>query len=329
MTFYLSNRDGDGMTNEEGHYRFPSALFNGSVVSSGSVQVTQNSPLGMSVLIAAGDFKIDTSSGYAYMGWNGSSATVTISTSDPANPRKDAIVLYVDKGAATSASPPNNPGIIKSMAVAGTPAGVPTAPNSSAIQSAVGSGNPWIKIAEVTVAAAVTQITDANITDTRTFISIPALFIAADTISTSMIQNSAITTAKIADANITTVKIADANITAAKRTETSNSGILNTTTAGSQTITVGFKPTSIDFYHILNSATSNPTYYSGHWTPTSQQSLGFYASARYFDANAAIIFSTNGTSADARAIVTGTTATGFTINVTTASNRNFFWVARA
>lgn len=211
MPIYLSNRDGDGMTNEEGHYRFPSQLFDGAVAGAADVQVTENSPLGMSVLILTGDFKIDTGSGYAYMGWNSANAAVTIATADPANPRIDAIVLYVDKGAATSASPPNNPGIIKALAVAGTPGGVPVAPNNTAIQSAVGAGNPFIKLAEVRVNAAVTQITNANITDTRVQLTLPTLFVG-----TSSIQDGAITTAKIADSNVTTAKLADGSVTYAK-----------------------------------------------------------------------------------------------------------------
>lgn len=208
MPIYLSNRDGDGMTNEEGHYRFPSQLFDGAVAGPTDVQVTQNSPLGMSVLIGVGDFKIDTGSGYAYMGWNSAALAVTIATSDPANPRIDAIVLYVDKGAATSASPPNNPGIIKAMAIAGTPAGVPSAPNNTVIQAAVGAGNPYIKLAEVRVNAAVTQITNSNITDTRVALTLPSLFIG-----TSTIQDSAITTAKLADGSVTTAKLASASVT--------------------------------------------------------------------------------------------------------------------
>lgn len=201
MAIYLSNRDGLGQTNEQGHFKFPTVLFDGAVVGPDSVEVTQNSPLGMSVLIAPGDFKIDTTGDYAYTGWIDANEAVVIATSDPANPRIDAVVLYVDKGAATSPSPSNNPGIIKTMAIAGTPGGVPSAPNDAAIQSAVGAGNPFIRLANVTVAAAVTQITNASIADTRVLVTI-----TDSTVDASSIQDDSITSAKLAPS-----KTVDAN----------------------------------------------------------------------------------------------------------------------
>ena len=59
MSTYVSNRDG-GKTNEEGHYKFPTNVWSGNISGdSTSLQVKQNSPLGMSVLVSAGDLKID------------------------------------------------------------------------------------------------------------------------------------------------------------------------------------------------------------------------------------------------------------------------------
>lgn len=167
MTLYLSNRDGNGKTSEEGHYRLQTRVYEGGILHVNDLKVTQNSPLGMSVLVATGDFRIDTSSGYAYTGWNTTSTVVTITTADPANPRITSIVLYIDKAATTSASPANNPGIPKFMAVNGTAASVPTAPNGATVQSAVGSGNPYMVLANVTIPAAGTQATNANISDQR------------------------------------------------------------------------------------------------------------------------------------------------------------------
>lgn len=170
MTLYLSNRDGVGgtsLTNEEGHYRFQTQSWTGNTVmgSGDELAVTQNSPLGMSVLIGTGDFKIDTT-GYSYTGWNSASLAATISTANPSNPRKDAVVLYVDKAQNTPGTA-NNPGIIKHMVVAGTPAGSPVAPDDTAISTAVGASNPFIRLANVTVGTGVTQITNANISSTR------------------------------------------------------------------------------------------------------------------------------------------------------------------
>lgn len=208
---YLSNRDGSGKTSEEGHYRLQTQVFTGDVLNSTAVQVTQNSPTGMSVLIAPGDFKIYSGNDYSYTGWNSTNEVVPITTADPANPRITTIVLYVDKGASTSASPPNNPGIIKSKAVNGTPAAVPTAPNGATIQSAVGAGNPYIILANVTVGTAVSTIINANISDQRQILTM-----ATGLVGTAAIRDANVTTAKIADSNVTTAKIADLNVTTGK-----------------------------------------------------------------------------------------------------------------
>lgn len=221
MTVYLSNRDGNGKTNEEGHYRLLSKILQGGVLTTNDLKVTQNSPLGMSVLVATGDYRLETSAGYSYMGWLTANEVVTVSTADPANPRVTSIVAYVDKAATTSASPPNNPGITKLLAVDGTPSATPSAPNSTVIQSAVGAGNPYMVLANVAVGAAATQITNANITDQRTVITmatdlVKSAGIADSNVITSKIADSAVTTPKIADQNVTTAKIADVNVTTGK-----------------------------------------------------------------------------------------------------------------
>lgn len=276
MTLYVSNRDGNGKTDERGHYKFPAVAFSGEVVMPG-LSVTQNSPTGMSVLIATGDYRIPTSD-YAYTGWNTASVPITITTADPANPRIDTIVLYVDKSASTSASPPNNPGIAKAKVVNGTPNAVPTAPNGTTIQSSVGAGNPYIILADVRVNAAVTSILNANITDRRTRATV-----AADFVTTTSILDQAVTSAKIADgtivstdiatngvatsnitnANVTTAKIADANVTTAKladgavTTQKFKPSIINSnfTAAGAR-----FTTTSASFVTVTNCSL---TYTSG------------------------------------------------------------------
>ena len=54
MTVYLSNRDGDGKTNEEGHLRLLSKILSGQVLGSDSLKVIENSPLGLSVIVQEG-----------------------------------------------------------------------------------------------------------------------------------------------------------------------------------------------------------------------------------------------------------------------------------
>lgn len=268
MTIFLSNRDGVGanpsLTNEEGHYRFQTNVWSGDVLS--GLLVKQSSPLNMGVIIEAGEFKIATT-GYSYTGWNDADVSVTISTANPSNPRIDAIVLYVDKAANTPGTS-NNPGIIKAMAVAGTPAGSPTAPTSGAIQSAVGAVNPYIKIADVRVNASVTQITNTNITDARTFLALPNSFV-----NTAAIADGAITAGKI---DYSTMSYpfpnysAASDITAGTYTATKNGwitvrAIVATSTFGSNaTVAIG----GVEVYSLQwNGATANFNVQSGAIIP--------------------------------------------------------------
>lgn len=211
MTLYLSNRDGNGKTSEEGHYKFQTSVWAGNVLGSTAMKVSQNTTPGMSVIVAAGQFKIDTSQDYSYTGWNTADTVVNISTADPSNPRVTSIIAYIDKGATTSASPPNNPGIVKLIAVNGTPAASPTAPSAGTIQTAVGSGNPYIILANVTVGAGATSILNASISDQRVLVTV-----GTSLVSTSSIIDGAVSTTKIADLAVTGAKLANNSITSAK-----------------------------------------------------------------------------------------------------------------
>ena len=165
MAIYLSNRDG-GKTDEQGHYKFQTNAFTGNVLD-GGLLVTQNSPLAMNVKVSGGDARIPYSD-YAYTAWipAGAPETVTVTTANPSNPRIDRLVMYVDRGATPSSATANNPTLCKLMLVAGTPAGSPSRPSNGTVNTAV-SNNPYIDLADIRVNAGVTQITDANITDTR------------------------------------------------------------------------------------------------------------------------------------------------------------------
>lgn len=170
MSTYVSNRDG-GKTNEEGHYRFQVNAYSGNVLT--GMTVSANSPLGMSVLVGTGELRIPYTS-YAYTGWNDASSAVTIATANSSNPRIDRIVAYIDRGMTPQTTNPNNPGMLKFLAVAGTPAASPTKINDAGVTSAVqtaagGTASPWCELATVLVGTSVTQITTPNITDTRVY----------------------------------------------------------------------------------------------------------------------------------------------------------------
>lgn len=171
MTIYLSNRDGNGKTSEEGHYKFQTAVYQGNVLGENDCKVSETTPASLQVSVSVGQFKIDTT-GYSYTGWINNAATVSVDTPDAANPRITTIVLYVDKDATTSPSPPNNPGVVKLASIDGTPSATPVAPNDTAIRAEIGIQNPFIRLATINVAALASSITNADITDVRVPITI-------------------------------------------------------------------------------------------------------------------------------------------------------------
>ncbi len=94
--------------------------------------------------------------------------SLTVTTANGANPRKDLVVAYVDLAVTPSTATANNPNnMLKLAVVAGTPGASPSVPNTAAIQSAIGASNPYIIVGEILVGTGVTQITNNNITDRR------------------------------------------------------------------------------------------------------------------------------------------------------------------
>lgn len=160
MATYLSNRNSDGYTDENGHFRLPLKLIDGEILE--GLEVSANSTPNMTVKISAGEAKIPYQD-YAYAVWSDAVATLTISTASSSNARIDRIVAYVDRTMTFTSSDTNNPGALKFKVVAGTPANPAVAPTDATVQSSVGAGNPWIELARVNVAMNATSITSANI----------------------------------------------------------------------------------------------------------------------------------------------------------------------
>lgn len=191
MANYLAYRDG-GKTNEKGISQHLQGMFSGEVIN--GLQAQQNGTPNMSVNITKGRCMIDSGDDYPYLGFTDSSTTnVTVATADGSNPRIDTVVAYVDLSVVSSATS-NNPNAFKLKTVSGTPAGSPVEPNNAAIEASIGSGNPYIKLANVSVAAGTTTITNGNITDKRTMAS-------------ATIKDGGIATAKIADSAVTSEKL--------------------------------------------------------------------------------------------------------------------------
>jgi hypothetical protein len=126
------------------------------IIGSSSMAVTANSPAGMSVRVASGWAAVigtTTSNMGVYTAYNDATVTLTVTTSDPTNPRIDLVCMTVRDAYYSGA----NSDVIYQV-VAGTPAGSPVAPALPANS---------ISLATVLVGAAVTQINSGNITDTR------------------------------------------------------------------------------------------------------------------------------------------------------------------
>ena len=126
------------------------------IVNSTSMAVTQNSPTGMSVLVAPGwaviigDYQPNMG---VYTVYNDGSNPLVITTADPTNPRIDIVCATVQDSYYSGSADD-----VILQVVAGTPAGSPVAPALP---------DNSISLATVLVGAGVGNITNANITDTR------------------------------------------------------------------------------------------------------------------------------------------------------------------
>jgi hypothetical protein len=141
------------------------------------MQVVANSSPGMSVYVQTGSGAIPTGtapSNYGYfigIDTSGQGELVSIATAST-SPRISYIVAYINKAQAASTAVTNNTNNVFMLAeVQGTPAGSPSVPTTTQIQTTIGASNPYVILAQVLVGASVSQITNANITDMRTFIT--------------------------------------------------------------------------------------------------------------------------------------------------------------
>jgi hypothetical protein len=132
------------------------------VVGTNDLKVTQRGAgANMSVDVPAGFAFVSGTSILAqgtYSFANDATTNVSISTADGTNPRIDLIVAQVRDNTADGGG--NNDGRL--VAVTGTPGAVPAVPTVPA---------GCLVLAQVAVAAAVSSITNANITDKRTWVS--------------------------------------------------------------------------------------------------------------------------------------------------------------
>ena len=168
-----------GFPNSNGGRTTDSALFHalgnafvGSWIS--GFRVRQASPVGMNVLIGGengipDDLLVRDAMSATFPVSNLSTQPVqaSVTTANSANPRIDAVVIYIDTNVAASQTVANNENRTKAVVVPGTPATNPSAPTSSQIKAKIGASNPYEVIAEIRVNAGATTILDSVITDRR------------------------------------------------------------------------------------------------------------------------------------------------------------------
>lgn len=160
MATYVSNRDSDGLTNENGHFRLPLKALDGQIFS--GLKVTETTPLGMQVTVSRGDGKIPFQD-YAYAFWTDSDETIQISNASSSGNRIDRLVAYIDRKMTFRADQINNPGLLKFKIITGVASPKATAPTDTIVQNSIGAGNPFINLAEITVHQNTTQIVNADI----------------------------------------------------------------------------------------------------------------------------------------------------------------------
>ena len=130
------------------------------IISPSSLEVTANSPVGMSVVVASGWAAIvgtiQPNMG-TYVAYNDGNVVLPVVTANPSNPRIDLVCVTVNDSYYTGAI--DN---VVIQIIAGTPASSPVAPSLPANS---------IALATVAVAAGALSITSGNITDQRVVVT--------------------------------------------------------------------------------------------------------------------------------------------------------------
>lgn len=171
MTLGFPNSNG-GRTTDSALFHALGNAFVGSWIS--GFRVRQASPVGMNVLIGGesgipDDLLVRDAMSATFPVSNLSTQPVqaSVTTANSANPRIDAVVIYIDTNVAASQAVANNENRTKAIVVPGTPATNPSAPTPSQIKAKIGASNPYEVIAEIRVNAGTTTILDSVITDRR------------------------------------------------------------------------------------------------------------------------------------------------------------------
>lgn len=156
---------------QRGH--FYRGVFSGNVTG---MLVKQNSTPNMTVLVEHGSALLNKNTISASIAEIKSDTSVAIDTANTSNPRIDSVVIYEDTSVTIPTVEANYwqdgaGGRFKIVSLPGTAAAAPTALTDANIQSAIGAGKPWARLADITVPANSTTILNSTIVDKRRIIS--------------------------------------------------------------------------------------------------------------------------------------------------------------
>jgi len=240
------------------------------IINATDLAVTQNSPAGMSVLVASGWAAIvgtTQSNMGTYMAYNDATTTLTVTTANPSNPRIDIVVVTVNDAYYTGSL--NN---VTFQVIAGTPAASPVAPSTPANS---------LLLATIAVGAGVTSIVTANITDNRVKATSPIAGIATNYAVTGLLETANIVGTAIASSqNIDIVTstawwfttAATANFTLNFRGNSSTT--LNSVLATGQTVTIAVANTNGSTAYYPTAFTIDGTSVTPKWQGGTAPSAG-------------------------------------------------------
>lgn len=157
-----------GLHSAAAYTAFENRLYGGSVKASADSFLI-SAGAGMNVSVSKGDGLIDTGSEYARRVQLTAVETVLAPAANASFNRIDSVVMYIDNAVVpTTGVIDNINDVLKLMVVAGTAAATPAAPTGAAIQAAIGAGNPYMVLGNVTIPQAATNLAAATFTQLAT-----------------------------------------------------------------------------------------------------------------------------------------------------------------
>lgn len=134
----------------------------GGLLSDSDLTVTEPAGGGLNIDVGTGRAVVKGTNAYPVI--NTTIETVAITANSSGNPRYSSIVLYIDLGA-TPDPEAQGSDVAKLASVDGVASSSPIIPSDATIQSIVGAGNPFIRLADVMVVDGATGISTGDITN--------------------------------------------------------------------------------------------------------------------------------------------------------------------